>query len=473
MNSAYADTAFRSLTMVWTGIQKSDQMSDENVTLREELQRLQNECLTRDRQFNALRRTSLAAMQSDTTDELTERVLDIAVRVVHADAGSIFLHSAASRQLVFAAVVGDASGPLTGTGIPEDRGIAGHVFQTGLPILDDNLRMRSDFDPDTDNRTGFQTRSTITIPLCAPGGRPVGVLQVLNGQDPFTQRDLSVLEVLCTHAALGIERIRLAAQSRDAQIGHRVGEIAHDIKNLMTPIESGALTAQSLILGLMHDLNALVESDSAPCRQQLEAAVRNAQDAAGWILDDVVTSAERVRRRTEYIAGMVKGRLPEPNFEADSMLGIIQQVQKTLGRSAKARGIDLYCHLDPSTNPVLHDKDHMYDALYNLVNNALQATPDGGTVSITGNNSVHNPSMVEISVTDTGHGMTEDTRRKLFTDEVISTKHGGTGLGTSIVGRVVREHHGNVSVKSRLGRGSVFTIQLPAYNNPHGTTLAA
>jgi signal transduction histidine kinase len=115
----------------------------------------------------------------------------------------------------------------------------------------------------------------------------------------------------------------------------------------------------------------------------------------------------------------------------------------------------------------------MYDALYNLVNNALQATPDGGTVSITANNSVHDPSMVEISITDTGHGMTEETRTKLFTDEVVSTKHGGTGLGTSIVGRVVREHHGNVCVKSRLGRGSVFTIQLPAYNDAHGKTLAA
>ncbi len=473
MNCRYADNSFGSLKMVWTGIQKSDQMSDENISLREELQRLQNDCQVRDRQFNALRRTSLAAMQSSTIDELTERVLDIAVRVVHADAGSIFIHHQASRKLVFAAVVGDASGPLTGTGIPEDRGIAGHVFQTGLPILDDNLRMRSDFDPDTDNRTGFQTRSTITIPLCAPGGRPVGVLQVLNGQDPFTQRDLSVLEVLCTHAALGIDRIRLAAQSRDAQIGHRVGEIAHDIKNLMTPIESGALTAQSLILGLMHDLNELVESESAPCRHQLDAAVRNARDAAGWILDDVVSSAERVRRRTEYIAGMVKGRLPEPNFEADSVIGSIQQVQKTLGRLAKGRGIDLYCHIDPATHPVLHDKDHLYDALYNLVNNALQATPDGGTVSITANNSVHTTSMVEISITDTGHGMTEETRTKLFTDEVVSTKHGGTGLGTSIVGRVIREHHGNISVKSRLGRGSVFTIQLPAYNAAHGKTLAA
>jgi signal transduction histidine kinase len=223
----------------------------------------------------------------------------------------------------------------------------------------------------------------------------------------------------------------------------------------------------------MHDLSALSESDNPPCREQLDAAIHNAKDAAGWILEDVVTSAERVRRRTEYIAGMVKGRLPEPILEADSILGIVQQVQKTLGRYAKSRGIDLYCHVDASTYPVSHDKDQMYDALYNLVNNALQATPDGGTVSITACNSIHNPSMVEISITDTGHGMTEETRSKLFTDEVVSTKHGGTGLGTSIVGRVVREHHGNVSVKSRLGRGSVFTVQLPAYNVAHGKTIAA
>ena len=107
------------------------------------------------------------------------------------------------------------------------------------------------------------------------------------------------------------------------------------------------------------------------------------------------------------------------------------------------------------------------------INNAIQATPDGGTVSITANNSAHNGDMVEISITDTGHGMTEETRSKLFTDDVISTKHGGTGLGTSIVGRIVREHNGQICVKSRLGRGSVYTIQLPAYNASHGKTLAA
>lgn len=439
-----------------------------------ELQRLQDECVIRDSQFAALRRTSLAAMQSDTVDELTERILDIAVRVTHATAGSVYLHRPATRHLVFTAVIGDASAPLVGTTIDDKSGIAGHVFQTGLPILDDNLAQHSVFDPANDLRTGFETKSTITIPLCAPGGTPVGILQVLNGQNPFTQRELSVLEVLCTHTALGIDRIRLTALSRDAQIGHRVGEIAHDIKNLMTPIESGGLTAQALLIGLIHDLKQVIPLVDEPCQGMLTAAIASTTDASTWILDDIVSSADRVRRRTAYIAAMVRGMLPEPQLEQESIATVIQQVQKTLGRIARDRKIDFYCNVEKDISKNFYDKDHMYDALYNLVNNAIQATPDGGNISLTAHNSRNKRNMIEINVTDTGHGMTEETRSRLFTDSVVSTKRGGTGLGTSIVGRIIREHHGTVLARTQLGRGSVFTIELPTYPpNYDATKMAA
>jgi signal transduction histidine kinase len=66
-----------------------------------------------------------------------------------------------------------------------------------------------------------------------------------------------------------------------------------------------------------------------------------------------------------------------------------------------------------------------------------------------------------LEVQDTGKGIPENVRRRLFTDEAVSTKPGGTGLGTRIVAGVVRRHNGKISVESEEGKGSLFRIQLP------------
>src|SRR5438105_796953 len=116
---------------------------------------------------------------------------------------------------------------------------------------------------------------------------------------------------------------------------------------------------------------------------------------------------------------------------------------------------------DPNLPPVEFDRKQLYNALYNLVNNALAATPNGGTVTLRTRAPLVEEQTVTIEVEDTGRGIPEAVRARLFTDAAVSTKPGGTGLGTRIVGNVVRRHHGTISVTSEEGKGSVFTIRLP------------
>jgi two-component system sensor histidine kinase AtoS len=112
------------------------------------------------------------------------------------------------------------------------------------------------------------------------------------------------------------------------------------------------------------------------------------------------------------------------------------------------------------------DRKQLYNALYNLVNNAIPETPSGGQVILRtralpqDNENSYEP-MVLIQVQDMGCGIPEHVRARLFTDQAISTKEGGTGLGTRIVHGIVQRHGGTITVESREGEGSTFSIRLP------------
>ena len=124
--------------------------------------------------------------------------------------------------------------------------------------------------------------------------------------------------------------------------------------------------------------------------------------------------------------------------------------------------IDLELDLDPQLPRAEFDAKQIYNALYNLVNNAIPETPEGGAITIrTLAPAEDDPSSLTIQVADTGRGMPPHVKARLFTDETISTKRGGTGLGTRIVAGVVKRHNGKISVDSEPGQGTTFTIKMP------------
>ncbi len=395
---------------------------------------LQADLRHRERQIEAIRRTSEALFSHPSVDRMIEATLTLALDVLRADAGTVFLHDPREDTLVFRYVIGGAAQQLMGTAIPATQGgVAWTVFQSGAPMLTGDVTERGDFNREVDRRTGYQTQSMMTVPVRRTDGAPIGVMQVLNASVAFNQRDLEVLQVLCAQAATGIEHAQLLEARRNAEIGNRVGEIAHDIKNMMTPIETGVLTLQG-------DLSAPLQTYD-------------------WLLDDILTGAQRVRRRTEYIAGMVKGSLPPPIFEDGDLAGLIRDVAKTLARTARDSELQLVTEIAPDLPRLAFDYDQLFDALYNLVNNAIPETPRGGTVTVRAREL--DPDSVSIVVRDTGRGIPPHVLERLFTNTAISTKVGGTGLGTSVAARVVREHGGTIAVDSTLGQGTTFTIRLP------------
>jgi PAS domain S-box-containing protein len=114
--------------------------------------------------------------------------------------------------------------------------------------------------------------------------------------------------------------------------------------------------------------------------------------------------------------------------------------------------------LDQDLPPVLFDERYMKQALLNLIKNAQAAMGGGGTLGIKTSGM---DDKVRITVSDSGEGISEENLSKIF-EPYFTTKETGTGLGLTLVFKIVREHQGEISVKSKVGEGSSFTITLPA-----------
>jgi len=121
--------------------------------------------------------------------------------------------------------------------------------------------------------------------------------------------------------------------------------------------------------------------------------------------------------------------------------------------------IRLLLELDDKLPPVLFDERYMKQVLLNLIKNAQAAMPNGGLLTIA---TFGSDSEVRISVCDTGTGISQENLKKIF-EPYFTTKGSGTGLGLTLVYKIVREHQGEMSVDSRVGEGTDFEIILPVY----------
>jgi signal transduction histidine kinase len=115
---------------------------------------------------------------------------------------------------------------------------------------------------------------------------------------------------------------------------------------------------------------------------------------------------------------------------------------------------------------VMGDAPQLEQAFLNLILNAAEAMPGGGTLTIRSRairsprTSPH-PTHVGLEFKDTGTGMSREVQKRAFTAVLDTTKAKGAGLGLAIVGRIIETHHGSVRIKSQMGRGTTIGITLP------------
>jgi PAS domain S-box-containing protein len=138
---------------------------------------------------------------------------------------------------------------------------------------------------------------------------------------------------------------------------------------------------------------------------------------------------------------------------------LIEELAELVRAELEEAHIRLLLELDEKLPPALIDERYMKQILLNLIKNAQAAMPNGGLLTIATQTSDNE---IRISVCDTGAGISAENLKKIF-DPYFTTKDNGTGLGLTLVFKIIREHQGEVSVESREGEGTNFEVILPAY----------
>ena len=400
-------------------------------------------------ELEAARRISELLFKLTNKDELLLATLRCAMEEVGAEAGSILLADPDKKQLVFEHSIGLKPVP-RGTAFPWDQGIAGRVFHSSqMEIVHDVQRERHHYEA-IDEMTGLLTRDMITVPLKRWKGEPIGVLNVLNKREGALDRgDAALLAIVAAFAALFIEQSRLYEEAKLAVVVRMLGNIGHDLKNLLHPVVAGAGLLKNEITELCDQLARVDPGRAQQGRKDCDE-----------LLDLIKKSSQRIHERVKEIADCVKGLSSPPQFEPCAVATVVAEVFETLQLVAEEKKVALKTQGLTELPIIQADTRRLYNAFYNLVNNAIPEVPEGGSVTVSGRMAPDGKAVL-IDVADTGRGMPPEVRERLFTDRAMSTKKGGTGLGTKIVKDVIDAHRGTISVESKPGAGTVFHIRLP------------
>ena len=426
-----------------------------------------NVLAVRNRQIAAVHQITQLLFSKLGLDERLRDILAVSMHAVDATAGSIYLYRESDHTLVFEYVVGPPdSAALVGTAMPADDGIAGHVFTSGQSVVENQAERDSRHRGDIGEAVGFTTRSIVTVPLKALEGDPVGVMQILNKQrGDFDHDDLEVLEIVASIAATAIENSKLQREAQVAAVARAVGHLSHDIKNKVAPISMVAHMLRADMDAMFEQLDAAVPRCPDDARKEIEASVRVVRSEYREHWDIVLDQVNAIQEHTKRISDVLQGITTKPQIEMQDPLPLIDEQVRLLQPVARNRRIHLVSEVVGDPQPVPLDKFFLRSAVYNLINNAIPETPEGGSIVVTtrflSEGRFPEGGCMAIEVADTGSGMPPHILDRILRGDATSTKPGGTGLGTKIVYNAARAHGGVFAGISEVGKGTTFILKLP------------
>ncbi len=279
-------------------------------------------------------------------------------------------------------------------------------------------------------------------------GKKRGAVRVVYSKDlpeldegPFLTAERELLNAIANEIALIIgsrqterERESLQEQLRHADRLATIGQLA---------------------AGVAHELNEPLASILG--RAQLVGKVSGLPDQVREDAEKIVTASLYAREIINKLR--LFARHAPPRQERVDLNDIVHDGLFLLQPRCDKAGITLIKNLEPGLPRIVADPGQLYQVLINLAVNALQATPDGGRITIqTRAYGEH----VGLRVEDTGAGMTEEVLKQIFTP-FFTTKeaHEGTGLGLAVVHGIVKSHGGAITVHSDVGKGSCFEVMFP------------
>ena len=188
-----------------------------------------------------------------------------------------------------------------------------------------------------------------------------------------------------------------------------------------------------------------------------------AEEIAGAGSEEALRLCEAIAREVDRLEDVTEqylrlARPMKPQLSRDDVSLLIRDLAQFVGPELRSAEVELRLRL-PDQLPAEIDEPQLRQALLNLVRNAKEAMPGGGTLTLAAC-TLPDTGEVEITVTDTGEGMSEEEVRRVF-EPFFTTKKSGTGLGLSLTQQIVQQHGGRLECESRPGHGTTFRVLLP------------
>ena len=428
---------------------------------------LENADLYRRASERAEKLTTLSALTRLITGAAASRevfsaVAEAAVRLLAARASQVWVddHTTGVLRIEGTVSVDPALAENLGKfkSMPHGDGLTGSVFATRRPVFVRDLRTEPRFLARAIVDAGH-VRGYAGIPLVAAEGVVMGVLSLLFGErGDFTDEEKELVRLLADQAAIAIVQAQLYGEAEGRR--RQAEEMAENLERSQAQlVKTERLRALGeMAAGVAHDFNNLL----SVILGRAELMLRRVREPA------VVRDLEAVRRAAQDGADTVR-RIQEftrtrrtRSFERVDLAAVAREVvELTRPRwevEAQSRGVRYEFTVEGLAPPVAGRPEELREVLTNLVTNAVDAMPEGGHCSVRLGAAGE---WATVSVRDTGIGMEEDTRRRVFEPFFTSKGPRGTGLGLAVSWGIVTRHGGTIEVESVPGRGSTFVVRLP------------
>ena len=379
-------------------------------------------------------------------EEVLQRIVAHARRLMAARVSSILLLDPEEGTLRPAATEGASEAYLAQPAREVATSLTGEVIKTGRPLYTPDVRTETRYRvADLARREGLC--SLLSVPLRARSAI-IGVLNVYTTQPRcFEDSDVRLLTLLASQSAIAIEnatlhreemqaREQLRQSEKLAALGKLSAGLAHELRNPLN-------TVLMLIYAMSHD--------------QAQGYPQERTSTPGFADDLRIVQGELQRIKLLLDQFLEFARPRPPHFQRERLQEIMEETLLLIGPEAHVREIVVRKDWANNLPPAWVDGTQIKQVFLNLLLNALQAMPHGGTLT------VHigvGGGRLRVSIADQGAGISPEVRAQLF-DPFFTTKEDGTGLGLSISQRIIEGHNGRLRLFSQPGVGTTVCIRLP------------
>jgi len=380
-------------------------------------------------------------------DEALQLITQEACKLMDARMCSLLMLDPTGEWLDLRASFGAGASYLNKPRLSADESFMGIVVRRKKPMQLENVQTSALY-----QNVSIAQREELVSLLSAPlvfAGQAIGTLNVYTGEPrSFSNEEVHILTALTELSAIAIEKARLYDRVVDVEeqlrqneklsaLGLLAAEVAHEIRNPLTVMKM-----------LYHSLQ--LEFSPGDPRVQDDVILREKMEHLNKIVEQILDFA----------------RSAEPKMSQTNLNQLLNDLALLIRHKLRNHQIEFVRRLEADLPDIMADGAQLAQAFLNLTLNAVEAMPQGGTLTISTRAVTlprrgQKPSHVLIEFRDTGQGMPAEQRRQRHSILLSSTKQKGTGLGLAIVNRVVETHRGKIRILSRPGKGTAITVTLP------------